>query len=508
MKKCLLISLCIIVKICVAQAQQMQLSGISNTSPVIYDINLQWISATADTVKIEYSSDNGITYSFIDYALTNANDTGQYWLFTDTLVNSLTSKVKVSNINNPSDYAESSTFQLYHAIVTYTPDLTDTTLYPGDVLNLSLAVTSYIPCSIVELYFSKDNGQTWQLVTAGNASTFANYSWTAPAITSHHCMFGFWNGWNMHYMRSPRFNIINPANPYGDDLTITYPTGNELFYAGQPLTVTWDTTALEDRTVGIMVREVNAPFQSTCLIGMANSKTGHAAIKVPYYVGNNYQIYIFSINAGTPFMSSVSTGHFSILAPYLVNNRFIDIIQPFTTDVQPGSTVSFNWNSYPGLNLVGISRHFPNTAIPAVPVNTSNLTNTGQYSFVAPLQDSVDIVVELTPYIQTASMLSGSCALTYSITFHTSALATNTNEVEGMQRIEVYPNPTASLIQISNTQTTKNMSLKNMLGQEILNQKLLNQPAVTIDLQGYPVGIYFVTLQSENEIVTRKIVKE
>lgn len=506
MKKYLLVSLLFLLKFHTSNGQ-IQLNGINNSNPIIYDINLSWNAATADTVLIEYSTD-GITYTYVDKALTNTvTHVGNYMVHTENLPNSPTARIKVTNIHDTSDFAVSVQFYLYRAIVTYTAPQANAIYTSGQQINVSIGVVSLIPCSNTELYFSANNGYTWQLISSGSAANFTNFNWTAPTITSHHCLFGFWNGWNWNYIKSPLFSIINPANPYGDDLIISYPAGGEVLHAGDVLTVTWDTTAIANRSIGVVVREAIMPYNNTCMIAMTNSKIGHAILKVPYQVGSNYQVYIFSFGSGSSGIMS-ATEPFAIDAPYLINGNFLDIIQPLNTWVQPGSSITVNWQSYPGLTAVGTSRSFPGTNIPAVGVNYNNMFNTGHYTFNAPNQDSVDILVKLEPYLFTPTLSGPTCDAQYFITYHTSAVTSIKKTNSASSKISISPNPSHSTFQISNLEKIKRISIRNILGNEIMNVENVDSPSINVDLSAQLPGVYFLVVQNDTEIIYSKMVKE
>lgn len=89
------------------------------------------------------------------------------------------------------------------------------------------------------------------------------------------------------------------------------------------------------------------------------------------------------------------------------------------------------------------------------------------------------------------------------------------NELETNALINIYPNPSPSQLTIEfELAETKNalIEIKNMLGQTL---KTINNGAFTkgsnkieIDISKFSNGIYFVQVQSENKVMSRKFVKE
>ncbi len=77
--------------------------------------------------------------------------------------------------------------------------------------------------------------------------------------------------------------------------------------------------------------------------------------------------------------------------------------------------------------------------------------------------------------------------------------------------VSIYPNPTKGIITLNLTDFKNlsglNVSISDILGKTILN-KTTTQQNETIDLSGFESGIYIISIQTEQEIVTKKIVKE
>lgn len=86
--------------------------------------------------------------------------------------------------------------------------------------------------------------------------------------------------------------------------------------------------------------------------------------------------------------------------------------------------------------------------------------------------------------------------------------AVSIEELIGLKNaFNVYPNPTSSIININSDLglIPNNIRLLNTLGQEIVSitqPQILNQ----IEVSSYPKGIYFLNIQVENQIVTKKLI--
>ena len=77
------------------------------------------------------------------------------------------------------------------------------------------------------------------------------------------------------------------------------------------------------------------------------------------------------------------------------------------------------------------------------------------------------------------------------------------NQIEGLQ---VFPNPTSSLLNISNTSEINSIEITNILGQH-LKQQTINATNAVIDMSGYTAGIYLVKVYVGNSNQTFKISK-
>ena len=85
------------------------------------------------------------------------------------------------------------------------------------------------------------------------------------------------------------------------------------------------------------------------------------------------------------------------------------------------------------------------------------------------------------------------------------------NELQNKENILIYPNPTTSLttITFSTEQTNTTIKITDILGQGIRNYELgiRNGKTVTLDMNGYAKGIYFVQITDANKnVVNKKVV--
>ena len=75
--------------------------------------------------------------------------------------------------------------------------------------------------------------------------------------------------------------------------------------------------------------------------------------------------------------------------------------------------------------------------------------------------------------------------------------------------INIYPNPASNKFTIAfdNQKDSYNLEILNTIGQVVLNKKI-NNNVEQVDLSGQAAGVYFVKVQTGNNTVVRKIIKE
>lgn len=72
--------------------------------------------------------------------------------------------------------------------------------------------------------------------------------------------------------------------------------------------------------------------------------------------------------------------------------------------------------------------------------------------------------------------------------------------------ISIFPNPTSEIITIENDRPIK-VRLKDING-KILSNHISFSGSLQINLSNYSEGIYFISIEDETSIITKKIVKQ
>ena len=205
-----------------------------NTAVTYYvnnSYNITWSSAylSSSFVKIDYSIDNGTTWTTI---IASTSNTGSYtWLVPNTP--STTCLVKVSDVGNLSTYDVSN--------VNFTiasPYVVLTTPNGGETWNgcssQYIYWAKYGTTNNVKLEYSLDNGTTWNVIT--NSTTGTSYTWTVPNTPSTTCLMRVTDvGLLVTDVSNAPFTISQNTA-----IIVTAPNGGESWQVGGPThNITW-----------------------------------------------------------------------------------------------------------------------------------------------------------------------------------------------------------------------------------------------------------------------------
>lgn len=75
-------------------------------------------------------------------------------------------------------------------------------------------------------------------------------------------------------------------------------------------------------------------------------------------------------------------------------------------------------------------------------------------------------------------------------------------EISNVIHVDLFPNPTSGFITIQTVESIKGIKVITMNGRTLLTTK-----STQIDLSVYPTGVYFVNIETENGVVTKRVVK-
>ena len=70
----------------------------------------------------------------------------------------------------------------------------------------------------------------------------------------------------------------------------------------------------------------------------------------------------------------------------------------------------------------------------------------------------------------------------------------------------IYPNPSNSLVHLSWENDYNKLLIFNSLGKKVISMKVMNQSKLNLSIDDWPKGIYYITLKSEKEEQTQKLI--
>lgn len=141
--------------------------------------NITWTSISVSSVKIEYSLDNGTSWTTI---VSTTPSTGIYnWTVPDTA--SAQARIRISDAatGNAFDISDAAfTIEFYPAITVTSPNGTENWLAKSvhDITWTSVNVTN------VKIDYSLNNGTTWLNIVPNIPASTGKYSWTVPDTSS------------------------------------------------------------------------------------------------------------------------------------------------------------------------------------------------------------------------------------------------------------------------------------------------------------------------------------
>ncbi|MEI6697298.1 MAG: T9SS type A sorting domain-containing protein [Bacteroidota bacterium] len=210
-----------------------------NTNVITYannSINIQWTSAylSSSFVKIEFTSDNASTWSTVIEP--TENDGSYTWTLPN--VNSLLCRFRISEYNNPSvnDISDVTFKVLPPFIILTSPNGGEN--WEG-CTSKTINWTSGGTSSTFGLYYSTNNGQSWNFINNSSSSSFI-WSQVVDVPTSANCLIKVQDYNNASIKDSSDVVFTLKQN---DDIIINTPNGGEFWQAGSIQNINWVATS-------------------------------------------------------------------------------------------------------------------------------------------------------------------------------------------------------------------------------------------------------------------------
>jgi hypothetical protein len=207
--------------------------------------SITWTSSGDTTnVTIEYSSDNGNTWSTI---VSSTENSGTYdWLIPDTVSNECLVRVSANDGGGdprPSDVSDA----LFSIVLPSSPTITVIAPNGGEqlIINSIFSINWFSTNSRedVKIEYSTNGGDSWTIIT-NSTENDGEYDWTVPDEPSEICLVRIseTDGDPVDVSDSV-FSIISPLP---SDITVTSPNGGENLETGSEYNISWTCSGLNN----------------------------------------------------------------------------------------------------------------------------------------------------------------------------------------------------------------------------------------------------------------------
>lgn len=334
----------------------------SNEWQVNTNQTITWNSANIQTVKIEYSTNNGSSWLPVNGSVSAALRTYS-WLIPNTTTS--TARIKISDSANTSVSIISEQFKIYNPSITLTSPVGGENWQAGLTKNITWS-SSLV--DLINIEYSLDEGQSWRTLKSNVAASAGKYEWSI---------------WDTLSTNKARIKIsdVRPAPGISDSsennfsvtrIKVVSPNGGEIYQAGSTRTIQWE--------ISSHIASVNLEFSSNGGSTWDPIKTGVSASLGLYSwdIPKSYQtiqgkVRIVAANALS--ISDTSDAAFKI--------GWITVTSPNGNEIfQAGRTYQIAWTKSSSVSNVKIEFSVNNDA--TYLVIAANEISTGKYDWTIP----------------------------------------------------------------------------------------------------------------------------
>ena len=537
--------------------------------------NITWNSPGITNVKIEYTSNNGSSWSTI---ITNYPASGGSYLWTIPNAPSTQCKVRISDAGNASVSDQSD-----NVFTISSSNQLVTVISPNGGENWLVGSVNYITWNSsgianVKIEYTTDNGNSWTTIISTYQASAGSYFWTVPNTPSNQCKERISDSGNpsVNDMSDNVFTIS--AN---QSIFVTNPNGGETWQVGSIQNITWTSSGfpnvkIEYSTNGgnswntiiyyypasagnyswvipntpsnqckVRISDygnsnlwdmsdnnftISAGGQSTpeiCIVTVDSISDKNMIVwEKPYSTTiDHYNLYsegnqanVYNIIGSVPY-SSFST--FTDLAsnPLQQANRYkislVDIYNMETTlsddhmsvhltiNQGAGNTFNLMWNNYEGFSYLSL--------------NIYRGTSPSNISLLATVASSINSFTDLYPpagyvYYKIEVLKPVPCSPSKTaITSSISNLASNdpylsSGNIQAPDAdVQIFPNPTTGKVKVRSGRIIEKVDIYNSIGIQV-QSTLGGSMEMVFDLFNLGKGVYYLRVDTGNKIEVRKVV--
>jgi hypothetical protein len=225
-------------------------------------------TGTLADVKLEYSTDGGVTYPNLIAASTPASNLSYAWTVPDAI--STTARVRITlNADATVTDASNGDFSIKGSLTLTSPNTGENWIV-GSAQNITWTKTGSI--ANVKLEYSTDAGVTYpNLITASTSATAGTYPWTIPDVGS--------SGVKVRVTNTADTSVFDDSDSaftIKGGLSVTAPVGTDVWKVGEVKTISWTSTGAGAIPTVDLRYSKNGLFTDTVTIaaGVASGPTG------------------------------------------------------------------------------------------------------------------------------------------------------------------------------------------------------------------------------------------
>jgi len=349
--------------------------------------SITWASENVDNVKLDYSIDNGDTWSTI--VSSTPGNIGDYnWTVPDILPSNFC-YVRISDASNPNDYDESDN----PFSISSPQNPTVEVISPNGSEDWIVGSTHQILWSSeyienIKISYSTNNGNSWPVIEASVPASSGSYEWVIPNTPSTECLVMVTNVDNEN-ISDHSGGMFTISIPQTSTITVVSPNGGEHWVVGSTKQINWVSFDVIDVKI-----EYSVNNGTSCdVIVNSVSSTGIYNWFIPDIVSTQCLVKISEVN--NPNVNDISNQVFTISTEQLVQ---LTLITPNGGEEWIiGSTYTAKWSSE-NVDNIGIEYSTDNGTSWLMVISSIN-ANAGEYDWTIPNTSSADCLVKISDRI-------------------------------------------------------------------------------------------------------------
>jgi photosystem II stability/assembly factor-like uncharacterized protein len=357
---------------------------------------ISWTDSSVVTVKLEYSTNGGSSWSTV-IAATPAVADSFIWVVPNTV--SANCRVRISDTSNTAvSNASASSFS-----ITASASVVLTLVSPNGGENFEAGTQkaiTWVSAGItnVSINYSTDDGSSWKVIITSTSASTGSYTWTVPNVPSSWCFVKISDATNptTTSISASQFNIFSRS------LSLTSPVGGELWRTGSVQNITWSQGNID--SVHIELTTDNGKTWSNVI-----AKLPGAVSSYPWLVPNT-----------TSTLCKIRISNLANTAIRDTSDSTFTIYHPAITLLSPNGgeswvegtshTVTWNSNNVTNVNL----EYSADKGVTWTSIATKITATTGSYAWTLPYLVSKNCKVRISE--DGNSVLWDTSATTFSIT--------------------------------------------------------------------------------------------